>query len=182
MIVHTSDQVKRFCGIDSALIDIGFCSVNGPEIRPTLIHCSLLGSERLAFIYMKVKKAIYGVKPALVAIEDYSFDSIARQHALGEAGGVAKLAVQHAGVSLITVAPKQLKLFVAGSGDAKKPRMIRSVNKKYGLKLAITEKNGNLADAIGLAKIAQLYAGEAESLIRAELEVIAKLRKKYGAT
>ncbi len=182
MIVHTSDQVKRFCGIDSALIDIGFCSVTGPDIDPSLIHCNLLGSERLAFIYMRIKKALYGVNPlpVLAAIEDYSFGSIARQHALGEAGGVTKLAVQHAGVTLITVAPKQLKLFVANSGDAKKPRMIRAVNKKYGLKLAITEKNGNLADAIGLAKIAQLYAGEAESQIRAELEVIAKLRKKYG--
>ena len=51
-----------------------------------------------------------------------------------------------------------------------------SINKKYGLEI----EDDNLADAVGLAKIAELYAGGAESLIRAELEVVAKLRREYG--
>lgn len=172
MIGYPPEQVKAFCGIDPALVNIGFCSVEGPAIEPHLIHCPLRGAERLAFIYMKIKQLIYAVKPTLAAIEGYSLDSIARQHALGEGGGVTKLALQHTKTPFIVVAPKQLKKFVTGSGDAKKERMVRAINKKYGLGI----KDHNLSDAVGLAKIAELYAGESESQIRAELEVIAKIK------
>lgn len=174
MVVYSADQVKRFCGIDPALVNTGFCSVEGSSIEPELIHCPLFGADRLAFIFEMIFKRIYAVKPILVAIEGYSHNSIARQHAMGEGTGVIKLALKHAHTPFIIVAPKQLKRFVAGSGSASKKRMIRAVNKKYGLKI----EDDNLADAIGLAKVAELYAGGAESRIRAELEVIAKLRKE----
>jgi len=174
MIGHPSGRVKAFCGIDPALVNTGFCSIEGSSSKPELIHCPLFGADRLAFIFEMIFQRIYAVKPILVAIEGYSHGSIAHQHALGEGGGVIKLALKHANAPFIIVAPKQLKKFVTGSGSASKERMIRCINKKYDLEI----EDDNLADAIGLAKIAELYAGGSESRIRAELEVIAKLRSK----
>ena len=176
MVVHSAGQVKRFCGIDPALVNIGFCGLEDSILEPELIHCPLFGAARLAFIYSEINTRVLRRKPALVAIEGYSLDSISRQHAFGEGGGVIKLALCLAGIPFIIVAPKQLKRFVTGSGDARKKRMIRAVNKKYGLEI----ENDNLADAIGLAKVAELYAGATVSQIRAELEIVAKLGIENG--
>ncbi|MFE9412376.1 hypothetical protein ACFYN0_26810 [Streptomyces sp. NPDC006704] len=117
-------------------------------------------SDRLAKIYRDVQMMLSGVYCAYggisaVAMEGYSHGSKFHREALGELGGMVKLAITEiAGPQQwrhpIIVPPPTLKKFVTGKGAATKQEMIDTVARRYG---AIFYDD-NLADAYALARVA----------------------------
>jgi Holliday junction resolvasome RuvABC endonuclease subunit len=110
-------------------------------------------------------------QPDLVALEDYSLESMNMADVLGEATGVFKLLLHRYDIKLLLVPPKTLKLFTAASGSASKARMIAAVAKHYG----VVTKYDDVADAVGLAKFAEVWL-TGVSTRRCELEAVRSLR------
>ncbi|WP_409238311.1 hypothetical protein [Streptomyces sp. PA5.6] len=120
-------------------------------------------SDRLAKIFRDVQMMLSGVYCAFggisaIAMEGYSHGSKFQREALGELGGVVKLAITEiAGVREwrhpIIVPPPTLKKYVTGKGTATKQEMIDTVARRYG---AIF-RDDNLADAYALARFAATH-------------------------
>jgi len=127
----------------------------------------LRGAERLSSLKRRIMQSVDVYHPELVALEGYSYESTNRLADLSEIGGVLKLELYEAKIPFIVVPPKSLKKFVTGKGDASKDRMMISVLQRY----AYRTDNDNIADAVGLAKFAEVYlTGFSE--YRSELEVM----------
>jgi len=107
-------------GLDLSLTATGHCSPHG--------LCSTIkfpgkGMERLHAARMWAISCAFmdAEHPELVAIEGYSFNSRNSQaHALGELGGVIRLALHDLHVPCIDVPPSSLKLYATGKGNAPK--------------------------------------------------------------
>lgn len=117
-------------------------------------------SDRLARIFCDVQMMLSSVYCSFggisaVAMEGYSHGSKFQREALGELGGVVKLAITEiAGVREfrrpIIVPPPTLKKYVTGKGTATKQEMIDTVARRYGALF----NDDNLADAYALARFA----------------------------
>jgi hypothetical protein len=79
----------------------------------------------------------------LVVIEGYAFAGGGRKtkggagmpshaHALGELGGVVRLALWEAGVAYVDVAPASLKRYATGKGNAPKAEVMMAAGKRLG--------------------------------------------------
>ena len=159
-------------GVDLALRLTGVCVLDSQGFHPTLINASKLrGRRRLAFIRDALVRLVMAQRPDTVALEGYSIMSENRSFDLGEVAGVIKLLTVDAEIPLIIAAPKQLKKFVTGSGTASKAQMIEHVAKHYGVVTA----DDNEADAVGLAKLAEVYL-TGNSTRRCELEIVHRLQ------
>lgn len=100
-------------------------------------------------------------------MEGYAYDADNRLADLSEIGGVLKVELHDAGIPFIVVPPKSLKKFVTGKGDASKDRVMQFVFQRYDYRT----DNDNIADAVGLAKFAEVYLTN-DSEYRSELEVV----------
>lgn len=117
-------------------------------------------SDRLDKVFRDVQMMLSGVYCAFggisaVAMEGYSHGSKFQREALGELGGVVKLAIAEiAGVREwrhpIIVPPPTLKKYVTGKGTATKQEMMDTVARRYGAVFY----DDNLADAYALARFA----------------------------
>ncbi len=136
-------------------------------------------SDRLDKIFRDVQMMLSGVYCSFggisaVAMEGYSHGSKFQREALGELGGVVKLAITEiAGVRQwrhpIIVPPPTLKKYVTGKGTASKQEMIDTVARRYG---AIFYDD-NLADAYALARFAAtLRSGRGNEQERAAVKSI----------
>lgn len=108
--------MTRIVGLDLSLRATGYADENGAIVVST----KLRGMERLASL-----RTILTRYPAdLVILEDYAFSRAdAHAHALGELGGVVKLALHEAGVPTVLVGPSALKKWLTGKGNANKLAM-----------------------------------------------------------
>ncbi|MNB81413.1 Crossover junction endodeoxyribonuclease RuvC [compost metagenome] len=71
------------------------------------------------------------------------------------------------------VSPSQLKKFVTGNHNAKKSEMLKGVYRKWDF----DTDSDNVADAYGLAKIAEAIQSESLELTKYELEVVQKIKE-----
>lgn len=86
---------------------------------------ALRGAERLGYVTANIVQLTRRHATQLVALEGYSFSSQHSQaHALGELGGAIRLILHHLKIPYLEVAPKTLKLWATGSGNADKDRMV----------------------------------------------------------
>jgi Holliday junction resolvasome RuvABC endonuclease subunit len=105
----------------------------------------LRGPERLAFIRDTVLEALpVGCGP--VFVEGYSFASKFNREALGELGGVVRVALWEAGVQYVEVPPTTLKMYATGKGNATKTAMVVAARERLGM----SELDDNVADALWL--------------------------------
>lgn len=176
MIVQASKTSKSeviSAGVDLVLRRTGYSVLNSKGLRAGLIDsANLRGRERLAFIRDELTRLIIAPKPDIVVVEGFSIMSENRPFDMGRVRAVLDLLTFDAGVLLVDPTPKQLKKFVTGNGEASKKTMIKSVAEHYGY----VTKDDNEADAVGLAKLGEVYL-TGHSTRRCELEVVRRLKK-----
>jgi len=163
-------------GIDQSLRATGLCINNVTEGRLTglvLEEKKLVGAARLSSLRRRIMDTVRAYMPILIAVEGYSYDSTNRLAALGELGGIIRVELQDLQIPLIVVSPLTLKQFVTGSGAASKKKVIKFVKERYGYET----DNDNIADAVGLAKFAEIYITRT-SQYRSELSVMKKFVTK----
>jgi crossover junction endodeoxyribonuclease RuvC len=120
----------------------------------------------------------------LVLIEGYSYGSkFSHAHALGELGGVLKVAILEAGKRLIIPSPSELKKWATGKGNAGKAEMMLAAERAriFG---AITP-NDDIVDALWLAHLGFFIASGFPASNRDRKDIVTaiiKLHKYYPST
>ena len=172
----------RIIGIDLSLTETGICCLrvadrsngDGTDADLHIIkEPKLREAQRLLALRRHLRDIIDVFKPDLAIVEGYAYEGIGRLAELGEWGGVIKVELEERSIPFIVVAPKRLKKFAAGNGDATKEQMIEAVEKRYG----VCTDNDNLADAVGLSKVGEIFV-TGKSIFRSELEVVRDLKNE----
>lgn len=138
---------ERCMGIDPSLTSTGLAVLEQGQLAVHRLAPSLRGVERLAWFYAEIVRHLRFYAPAVVTIEGYAFGARSHAHALGELGGVIRLALHDCGLTARVVPPTSLKLFASGSGHCEKSVISKELFKRYGVDLA----NNDEVDAAGLA-------------------------------
>lgn len=162
-------------GIDQSVLHTGVCVLNTDTgvallalIEPPKQHSGL---ERLVYLHTELTKFLRGTLAEVAVLEGYSIDSHNRPFDLGEVGGVVKLVLHAHAKRVHSAAPKQLKKFVTGNGQATKSDVIAAIHSIWGVGI----ENDNLADAYGLAQIALCIWDSNRAVRRAQLDIIKKM-------
>lgn len=128
----------RVLGLDLSLTAPGMALVQPPE--PPQGHLvkvpeGLRGVERLTFIGRTVHSAVVNLRPDIVAIEGYSFNSRAasQAHAIGELGGVVRYLLHGAGFEYVEVPPATWRKQLLGRGNLPKTEVSKEAWKRYGI-------------------------------------------------
>lgn len=163
-------------GIDQSLRHTGLFWLDGtePHWRQVDTTDGMRGAERLVYIKNTILEVVDETMPVLAAMEGYSYGSAGKVFELGELGGVIKVALQERGVPLVVASPVQVKKFVTGNHRAEKEDIVAAVNVVFSLSWNLF--HNNVADAAGLALIAQAYLAPDGITQRHKAEVIAALR------
>lgn len=99
----------------------------------------LRDEERLVYIRDLFLDAINDLEPEpntvfVVFLEGYSFASRnSHAHALGELGGVIRVALHEAGIPFVEVPPTCRAKFATGKGNASKSEVVSAISAKTGL-------------------------------------------------
>ena len=115
----------RIVALDLSLASTGVATSEGTlaSIKTTRKpHIYTKGPARLCFIRNAVMAHVLLPEPAdLVLVEDYAFSRVNQAHAVGELGGVIRLALYEAGkFPVVLVGVGQLKKYALGKG--RRPR------------------------------------------------------------
>lgn len=173
-------------GIDQSLNSTGYYIIDtrDPEIEDVkglIKPGNRRGGKRLAYIYEALGRLLKGYEgcKVLVCMEGYAYEyREGKVFELGEVGGIVKLCCEQLGMSVLSIPPPDLKKYVTGSGRASKDQMMDSTD----------EEQNDIADAHGLAWVAQGIANKQYLTERKKLEVIRnalksgrdeKKKKKY---
>jgi hypothetical protein len=149
-----------YVGIDQSLTNFAACALwpdDPQQPRMLTVKPKTRGPRRLWELRDALSDWLEadGNKPTHIVMEGYAF-SRQMGHALGECGGMVKLALLDLyGVDNQLAYPtipttQQLKMFCGLPGNAKKNLMLKAVLKKWGLDF----DDDNQADAYGLAQMA----------------------------
>lgn len=131
----------RVVGLDLSLTATGIATPEGQRTIGTKAR----GCERLIELRDTIRKACELAD--LVAVEGYSFGSRnSHAHALGELGGVVRVALHVASVPFVEVPPSSLKKFATGKGNAGKEEVLASAIRRLGYE----GHDNNEADALWL--------------------------------
>ncbi|MBW3663941.1 MAG: crossover junction endodeoxyribonuclease RuvC [Actinobacteria bacterium] len=147
----------RVLGVDPGLTRCGIAVVEGPPASPRAITAEVLRTpasqaleQRLQHVHVAVARAIAEHHPDVVACERVLFSrNVRTAMATGQAAGVALLAAAEAGVPVVHYSPNDVKLSVAGYGDADKDGVAKMVRAQLGLDE--TPSPADLADAYAVA-------------------------------
>ena len=144
-------------GIDPGTATTGYGLVRETETGPALVAYGTIQTpagapmpDRLRTIYQELKELIALHGPDTAAVEKLFFQrNVSTAMSVGQARGVARLALAEAGVSVGEYPPRDVKLAVAGYGGADKPQvqqMVRAI-----LNLPEVPKPDDAADALAVA-------------------------------
>jgi crossover junction endodeoxyribonuclease RuvC len=145
-------------GLDLSLTSTGVCSKEGSFAY----QAKTKGMERLADIRDGVMLVVAAQNDPIVVVEGYSFSSRNSQsHALGELGGVVRLALYEAGVSYIYVPPTSRAKLATGKGNASKNEVVYSISARTGI---VWSGKGadDMCDAWILRQMGLAHLGESE--------------------
>ena len=144
-------------GIDPGTAIVGYAvvSIRGDEL--SMIVCDVITTparmplaERLQIIYQQLIEIIATYHPQEAAMEELFFAKNARTAmTVGQARGVAMLALANGGLPISEYTPKQVKQAVTGYGDAKKDQVGEMV--RILLKLPSIPRPDDAADAAAVA-------------------------------
>ena len=145
-------------GIDPGLTDTGFGIIEAGAGGVTVVDAGVIRTApgqpleaSLNAIFGAVQRLIAARRPALLVVEDlyaeYRFPRTAIL--MGHARGVIYLAARQQDVSLMALAPAEVKRAVTGNGAALKGQVQRGVQTLLGL--AEVPRPSHVADALGLA-------------------------------
>jgi len=144
-------------GIDPGTATTGYGLVRETETGPALVAYGTIQTpagapmpDRLRTIYQELKELIALHGPDTAAVEKLFFQrNVSTAMSVGQARGVALLALAEAGVSVGEYTPRDVKLAVAGYGGADKPQvqqMVRAI-----LDLPEVPRPDDAADALAVA-------------------------------
>lgn len=157
-------------GIDPGTATTGYGLVRERDTGPELVTygvvitpAGLAMPERLQIIYSELCKLIQLHQPTSAAVEKLYFQkNVSTAMTVGQARGVALLALAQANIGIGEYNPRDVKQAVAGYGGATKSQiqqMVRAI-----LNLADTPKPDDAADALAVA-ICHLHSMKLKALI-----------------
>ena len=144
-------------GIDPGTAIVGYAVVAARGDELSMIVCDVITTparmplaERLQLIYQQLIEIIATYHPLEAAMEELFFAKNARTAmTVGQARGVAMLALANGGLPISEYTPKQVKQAVTGYGDAKKDQVGEMV--RILLKLPSVPRPDDAADAAAVA-------------------------------
>jgi crossover junction endodeoxyribonuclease RuvC len=156
-------------GIDPGTATTGYGLVREGDNGPEMVACGAILTpaglpmpQRLASIYDQLKALIALHRPVTGAVEKLFFQkNVTTAMTVGQARGVALLAMAQAGLTIGEYNPLDVKLAVAGYGGADKKQMQGMV--KAVLNLTETPKPDDAADALAVA-ICHLHSARLQAL------------------
>jgi crossover junction endodeoxyribonuclease RuvC len=145
-------------GVDPGLVATGFgvleVGAGGVTVRDAGVISTATGQPleaRLNALHKAVHRIIELQSPGLLVVEDlyteYKFPRTAIL--MGHARGVIYLAARQLGVTVVALAPSEVKRAMTGNGAAGKAQVQRAVQTVLGLKEL--PRPSHVADALGLA-------------------------------
>ncbi len=144
-------------GIDPGTAIVGYAVVMAKGSELHMLTCDVITTpakmplaQRLQIIYEELSKIIATHQPNEAAMEELFFAKNARTAmTVGQARGVAMLALANGGLSVAEYTPMQVKQAVTGYGSAGKEQVGEMV--KILLKLSQVPKPDDAADAAAVA-------------------------------
>ena len=118
-------------GLDLSLTSTGIAL---PDGTTEAISVPMKDVTRLIALRNIIMEKINQHKHPLVVIEGYSFAQRNSQaHALGELGGVIRVALVEADCTIAVVAPTQRAKFATGKGNAGKSEVVSAISARTGI-------------------------------------------------
>jgi crossover junction endodeoxyribonuclease RuvC len=153
----SSDSSRIALGIDPGTAIVGYAVVKAWGSDLSLIVCDVITTpakmplaQRLQQIYEELSAIIATYRPQEAAMEDLFFAKNARTAmTVGQARGVAMLALANGGLSVAEYTPRQVKQAVTGYGAAGKDQVGEMV--RILLKLTAVPRPDDAADAAAVA-------------------------------
>jgi crossover junction endodeoxyribonuclease RuvC len=147
----------RIIGIDPGYAIVGFGVVMKDGEKYSLIDYGTITtpahtdmSERLKIIYDELNFLIKKYKPEVCGMEDLYFAANTKTAIkVGQARGVAILAMKNAGLDIFSYTPLQVKQALVGYGQADKDQVAKMVMSMLGLEKKPTPDDA--ADALAIA-------------------------------
>ncbi len=144
-------------GIDPGTAIVGYAVIAARGDELSMIVCDVITTpagmplaQRLQLIYRGLGEIITTYRPTEAAMEELFFAKNARTAlTVGQARGVAMLALANGGLSIAEYTPMQVKQAVTGYGSAKKDQVGEMV--RILLRLASVPRPDDAADAAAVA-------------------------------
>ena|SRR5438105_2544638 len=144
-------------GIDPGTAILGYAVVAGRGSELNMVVCDVITTsagiplpERLQHIYHHLSEIISTYRPNEAAMEELFFAKNARTAlTVGQARGVAMLALANGGLAVAEYTPKQIKQAVTGYGGANKEQVGEMV--RILLRLKAIPRPDDAADAAAVA-------------------------------
>jgi crossover junction endodeoxyribonuclease RuvC len=155
--LHTPAGPRIALGIDPGTAIVGYAVIAARGSDMKLLVCNVITtpssmalSQRLQVIYQRLTEIVAEYHPQEAAMEELFFAKNARTAmTVGQARGVAMLALANSGLPVSEYTPKQVKQAVTGYGSAGKEQVGEMV--RILLKLAAVPKPDDAADAAAIA-------------------------------
>jgi len=163
----------RVLGLDPGLATTGWGAVEEQSGKLALADFGVITSapgqplaKRLQSLYLELTAVIALQRPDVAAVEELFFSRNARTaFAVGQARGVALLALADAGLAVHEYTPLQVKQAVVGYGRATKHQVQQMV--RMLLNLSEAPQPDDAADAVAVA-ICHLHGARFQALIAQE--------------
>lgn len=155
--IASSPRSRIALGIDPGTAIVGYAVVMAQGSDYKMLACDVITTpakmplaQRLQLIYEGLSNIIATFKPDEAAMEELFFAKNARTAmTVGQARGVAMLALANGGLSVAEYTPKQVKQAVTGYGGADKAQVGEMV--RILLKLRAVPRPDDAADAAAVA-------------------------------
>lgn len=129
----------RIFGLDLSLASTGYCLLDEEYVvwHGTVSGGDLRETKRLEFFDGWIRAELRDKRFDAVGIEGYSYASrFTHAHALGELGGVMRLAIHQARIPMHVVPPASWKKALCGKGNLDKRNCSVEIQKRYGVSFA----------------------------------------------
>jgi crossover junction endodeoxyribonuclease RuvC len=154
---HLPTGSRTALGIDPGTAIVGYAVVAARGSELMMLACDVITTpakmalaQRLQIIYERLSEIIATYKPHEAAMEELFFAKNARTAmTVGQARGVAMLALANGGLVVAEYTPKQVKQAVTGYGAANKDQVGEMV--RILLKLPAVPRPDDAADAAAVA-------------------------------
>jgi crossover junction endodeoxyribonuclease RuvC len=162
---------RSVLGLDPGLATTGLAVVGADGDRPALAWTYTVRTPaglpeplRLRLLYAQVRDAITEHRPDVLAIERVMWGrNVGSAMSVARATGVAMLAAADAGLPVEEYAPLEVKMAVAGVGNAGKDQVRRALSRVHGL--APVPEQPDAADAVAVA-LCHLQQSRIRTMVR----------------
>jgi crossover junction endodeoxyribonuclease RuvC len=154
---HAPGDARVALGIDPGTAIVGYAIVSATGNTLSMIACDVITTpagmplaQRLQQIYQRLSEIIAKYQPTEAAMEELFFAKNARTALMvGQARGVAMLALANGGLTIAEYTPRQVKQAVTGYGSADKSQVGEMV--RILLNLRAVPRPDDAADAAAVA-------------------------------